>query len=144
MWVCSVYVVGGLTFWEGDYKMKGVVGLRDFEFESRITEGKVYKIDKVVFEFNRIVFLFGNLRDGREKRLVIEDVVDLSVEKDAGEAADIMAYETLIGYDFEKEGDFYIHCLKTDTYEMVIKSYGGPELEKSGMGEKKDEVSDRN
>lgn len=109
-------------------------GLRNFEFESRITEGKVYKIDKVVFEFNRIVFWFGNLRDGREKRLVIEDVVDLSVEKDAGEAADIMAYETLIGYDFEKDGDFYIHCLKTDTYEMVIKSYGGPELEKKWNG----------
>lgn len=109
-------------------------GLRNFEFESRITEGKVYKIDKVVFEFNRIVFWFGNLRDGREKRLVIEDVVDLSVEKDAGEAADIMAYETLIGYDFEKDGDFYIHCLKTDTYEMVIKSYGGSELEKKWNG----------
>lgn len=102
--------------------------MRNYEFEDKISESKIQKIEKIIFEINKVIVIFGDLHSSKRKQLTIGEVMLLSIQPDDEESTDIMAYETLIGYDYEKKGNVYIHCLKTDTYEIVIKSYRPPNL----------------
>lgn len=102
--------------------------MRDYEFENKITEGKIQKIEKIVFEFNKVIINFVNLVNNKRKLLIISEVISVTMQPDYEETVDVMEYETLIGYDYSKEGELYNHCLKTDTYEISIRSYGEPKL----------------
>lgn len=102
--------------------------LRNFEFENKITEGKIQKIKEIRFEFNKITIIFQNLSCNSKKQLVIKDITSLSIQPDDEKTFDVMDYETLIGYDYSKDKELYTHTLRTDTYEIIIRSYQPPEL----------------
>lgn len=102
--------------------------MRDYSFENKITEGKIQKIEKIVFEFNKVSVSFVDLYNGKRKLLIIDDVTSVVMQPDCEETPDVMAYETLIGYDFWKEGELYIVCVKTDSYEIAVRSYSEPKL----------------
>lgn len=102
--------------------------MRNFEFETLITEGKIQKIENIKFDFNSITIIFQSMFDGKRKQLTIYEMFFLSVQPDDNELEDVMEYETLIGYDYEMTGMVFVHCLRTDNYEIVFKSYRPPEL----------------
>lgn len=109
------------------------VGNRIF-IDDEITDGKVNKIAKFSVEFDKIEVIFEDLVTGAQKRMQFTRVLSLSciaeVWYDAHDAMvnewdadmDIMAYRTLIGFDYTKEGNTYHYCMKIDDYEIVIKS----------------------
>lgn len=97
-------------------------------FEDQITAGKVQKIEQIVFRFHQVLIYFENVWSGKRKLLTIDEVTAITMQPDEKDTTDVMAYETLIGYDCTKTGEFYFHCLKTDSYELTIRSYGEPHL----------------
>lgn len=102
--------------------------MRDYNFEDQITEGKIQKIENIIFEFHKVSVCFVSLFNGKKKVLTMNDVTSMTMEPGDDESADVMAYETLIGYDHFKKGNLYRVCIRTDTYEISISCYSEPEL----------------
>lgn len=117
-----------MAWFGGGFNRNEGENLRDYDFENKITEGKIQKIENILFDFNKIFISFVNLFNGKRKLLAIHDVTSITLQPDYKETTDVMEYETLIGYDYLKKGHLYEHCLKTDTYEFIIMSYCEPKL----------------
>ena len=100
---------------------------RDFSFEEKITDGGHLTIlRKINIYFNTITMLFENIPTMMMRELRFARVVDFSMKADFPDEyrddMDIMAYRTLIGFDYEKENCKYIYCVKIEDYEIIVKS----------------------
>ena len=101
---------------------------RDFSFEKNITDGKVQAVRRFITDFNTAEIVFENMTNQQQKILKFSRIVSLSVNADpdmnsAGFfSAENLSVQTLFGFDFEKNKDGYVFCIRTDDYEIIIKS----------------------
>ena len=105
---------------------------RDFSFEKNITDGYVQVVREFVVDFDRITILFENAYTEKQKSLYFTKVISLTMEKDEYIFPNdySSSYQTLIGFDFEKNENIYTYCIKIDEYEIIIKSIDFVKLEK--------------
>ena len=107
-------------------KFRGGKMARDYTYEEKITDGKIAIIRNFTVDFDKITITFENAATKLRKELRFSRVIRLSMladfYDDYGDDMDIMAYRTLIGFDFEKENDVYTYGIKIDDYEIIIES----------------------
>jgi hypothetical protein len=99
---------------------------RNYSYEEKITNGKVAIVREFTVNFDRITVIFENIITKLKKELNFSRVTKLSIQADChddyDDSMDMMAYRTLMGFDFEKVKDIYIYTMKIDDYEIIIES----------------------
>ncbi len=106
----------------------------DFSLEKQITGGVVQNVFEIKTDLHTFQCIFENTVTGERTSLEVIGFDKLSVTLDFAEdivqGNEGIVIQSLIGFSYEKNGDVYLYCMKTDDYEISFESKNLPVIRK--------------